>query len=55
MGLIYPPQSHILEASIRVAERIAAYIFDHGLARATRPKDIGGLIRAKVYHPSYSE
>ena len=55
VGLIYPPQSHILEASIHVAERIAAYIFDHGLARATRPKDIGALIRAKIYHPSYSE
>ena len=55
MGLIYPPQSHILEASIHVAERIAAYIFDHGLARATRPKDIGALIRANVYRPSYSE
>ena len=34
-GLIYPPQSHILEASLHVAERIAAYIFDQGLARAT--------------------
>src|SRR5271165_5550211 len=55
MGLIYPPQSHILEASIHVAERIAAYIFDHELARATRPKDIGALIRANVYRPSYSE
>ena len=55
MGLIYPPQSHILEASIHVAERIATYIFDHGLARATRPKDVGALIRANVYRPSYSE
>ena len=55
VGLIYPPQSHILEASIHVAERIAAYIFDHGLARATRPKDIGALIRAKIYDPSDSE
>ena len=55
MGLIYPPQSHILEASIHVAERIAAYIFDQGLARAPRPMDIGALIRANVYRPSYSE
>ena len=55
MGLIYPPQSHILEASFHVAERIAGYIFDHGLARAGRPKDIGALIRAKVYRPCYSE
>ena len=55
MGLIYPPQSHILEASIHVAERIATYIFDRGLARTTQPKDVGALIRANVYRPSYSE
>ena len=55
VGLIYPPQSHIFEASVHVAERIAAYIFDQGLARAPRPKDIGALIRAQVYRPAYSE
>jgi malate dehydrogenase (oxaloacetate-decarboxylating)(NADP+) len=55
MGLIYPPQSHILEASLHVAERIAAYIFDHGLAREPRPDDIGALIRARVYRPVYPE
>ena len=30
MGLIYPPQSHILDASLHVAERIATCIFDQG-------------------------
>src|SRR5271157_1291022 len=55
LGLIYPPQSHIFEASIHVAERIAAYIFDQGLARAPRPRDISALIRAHVYRPVYSE
>ncbi len=30
VGLIYPPQSRILEASLHVAERVAAYIFDKG-------------------------
>jgi malate dehydrogenase (oxaloacetate-decarboxylating)(NADP+) len=55
VGLIYPPQSHILEASVHVAERIAAYIFDEGLARAPRPKNIGALIRGEVYRPAYSE
>ena len=55
MGLIYPPQSHILKASVHVAERIAAYIFDQGLARTPRPKDIGALIRDHVYRPAYSE
>jgi malate dehydrogenase (oxaloacetate-decarboxylating)(NADP+) len=55
VGLIYPPQSHIFEVSVHVAERIAAYIFDKGVARATRPKDIGALIRAQVYRPVYAE
>jgi malate dehydrogenase (oxaloacetate-decarboxylating)(NADP+) len=55
VGLIYPPQSRILEASLHVAERVAAYIFDKGLARAPRPDDIGALIRARAYRPVYPE
>ena len=54
-GLIYPPQSQILEASLHVAERIAAYIFDQGLARVPRPDDVGALIRARAYRPVYTE
>ena len=54
-GLIYPPQSRILEASLHVAERVATYIFDKGLARVPRPDDIGGLIRARAYRPVYPE
>lgn len=55
MGLIYPPQSHILDASLHVAERIAACIFEQGLARVPRPDDIAALIRARVYRPVYPE
>jgi malate dehydrogenase (oxaloacetate-decarboxylating)(NADP+) len=54
-GLIYPPQSRILEASLHVAERIAAYIFDHGLARVPRPDDVGALVRARTYRPVYTD
>jgi malate dehydrogenase (oxaloacetate-decarboxylating)(NADP+) len=54
-GLIYPPQSHILDSSLHVAERIATHIFDKGFARAARPKDIGALIRMRAYHPGYGE
>lgn len=53
MGLIYPPQSHILDASLHVAERIATFIFDQGLARVKRPGDIGALIRDRAYQPIY--
>jgi malate dehydrogenase (oxaloacetate-decarboxylating)(NADP+) len=54
-GLIYPPQSRILEASLHVAERIAAFIFDQGLARVPKPDDVGALIRARAYRPVYAE
>src|SRR6266403_1051070 len=53
-GLIYPPQSDILRASLHVAERIATGIFDQGLAGVPKPDDIGALIRARAYKPVYS-
>jgi malate dehydrogenase (oxaloacetate-decarboxylating)(NADP+) len=55
VGLIYPPQSRILEASLHVAERVTAYIFDKGLARVARPADLGAWIRARAYRPAYPE
>jgi malate dehydrogenase (oxaloacetate-decarboxylating)(NADP+) len=54
-GLIYPPQSRILEASLHVAERIAAAIFDRGLAGVPRPDDIGAFVRGRAYRPVYPE
>ena len=53
VGLIYPPQSKILTASLKVAEKIAAHIFERGLARVPRPKDVTGLIAEKAYVPAY--
>src|SRR5262244_699093 len=53
-GLIYPPQSRILDASLHVAERVAAYIFDNGLTRTPQPDDVSSLIRSRAYHPVYS-
>jgi malate dehydrogenase (oxaloacetate-decarboxylating)(NADP+) len=54
-GLIYPPQTDILSASLHVAERIATGIFEQGLAGVPRPDDIGALIRARAYKPVYPE
>jgi malate dehydrogenase (oxaloacetate-decarboxylating)(NADP+) len=53
-GLIYPPQSQILRASLHVATRVAEYIFDKNLARVSKPNDIGELIRARAYRPVYA-
>jgi len=53
MGLIYPPQSRILEASLHVAERVAEHIYDAGLARTERRADIGAYVRSRTYQPAY--
>jgi malate dehydrogenase (oxaloacetate-decarboxylating)(NADP+) len=53
-GLIYPPQSQILAASLHVATRVAELIFDKGLARVERPGDVAALIRARAYRPEYA-
>jgi malate dehydrogenase (oxaloacetate-decarboxylating)(NADP+) len=54
-GLIYPPQSRILEVSLKVAEQVAACIFDQDVARVPRPADVGALIRERTYRPVYTE
>ena len=37
VGLIYPPQSKILTASLHVAERVADYIFEQRLCASSAP------------------
>jgi len=54
VGLIYPPQSRILDVSLHAAERIATYIFDQGFSRLSRPADIGALVRSRAYRPVYA-
>ena len=53
IGLIYPPQSKIFEASVHVAIRVAEYVFDQHLASVDRPKDVAALIKESVYRPAY--
>jgi malate dehydrogenase (oxaloacetate-decarboxylating)(NADP+) len=52
-GSIYPPQTNILEIEIKTAARVAKVVFDKGLARVDRPKDIEAFIRGHVYKPEY--
>jgi malate dehydrogenase (oxaloacetate-decarboxylating)(NADP+) len=54
-GLIYPPQSRILDASLEVAAQVAACIFDHGLARVPRPENVAALIKERTYRPVYAD
>ncbi len=54
-GLLYPLQSNILETEIKTAARVAALVFDLGLAKVERPKDMEAYIRSLVYVPEYAE
>jgi malate dehydrogenase (oxaloacetate-decarboxylating)(NADP+) len=55
LGMLFPPQSNILEIEIQTAARVAALVFDAGLARVDRPADIVAFIREHVYKPEYSK
>jgi len=53
LGMLYPPQSNILEVEIKTAARVAKLVFDGGLARVDRPADMEAFIREHVYSPEY--
>ncbi len=52
-GLIYPPQSGILAASLNVATRIAEHIFETNGASVERPSDVAAFIQAGQYRAIY--
>ena len=53
LGMLFPPQSNILEVEIQTAARVAQLVFDSGLARVERPDDMVTFIRQHVYKPVY--
>lgn len=54
MGMLFPPQSNILDTEVRTAERIARLVFERSLARVDRPKDTSAWLRAMLYKPEYT-
>jgi malate dehydrogenase (oxaloacetate-decarboxylating)(NADP+) len=53
LGMLFPPQSNILEIEVQTAARVAKLVFDAGLARVDRPTDMVAFIRQHVYKPEY--
>jgi malate dehydrogenase (oxaloacetate-decarboxylating)(NADP+) len=53
LGMLFPPQSNILEVEVQTAARVAKLVFDAGLARVDRPADMVAFIRKHVYRPEY--
>jgi malate dehydrogenase (oxaloacetate-decarboxylating)(NADP+) len=52
-GMLYPPQANMLETELAVAARVAANIFERGLARVQKPSDMDAFIRQHTYKPDY--
>ena len=52
-GLLYPPQSGILETEMHAAVRVAEAIFDMKLAGVARPQDMAAFIASHMYKPEY--
>ena len=52
MGLIYPPQSTILNTELYAAERVAEVIFASNLATVPVPKDIPTFVRSQTDNPN---
>jgi malate dehydrogenase (oxaloacetate-decarboxylating)(NADP+) len=53
LGMLFPPQSNILEVEVQTAVRVAKLVFDSGLARVDRPANMETFIRRHVYKPEY--
>ncbi len=53
LGLLFPLQKDVLEAEVRTAGAVATVIFDRGLARVERPRDVDPWLRGLLYRPEY--
>jgi malate dehydrogenase (oxaloacetate-decarboxylating)(NADP+) len=54
-GRIYPRLSRIREVSIAIGVAVAEVAFRRGLAKTSRPDDLVGHVKAKMYDPVYAE
>jgi malate dehydrogenase (oxaloacetate-decarboxylating)(NADP+) len=53
LGMLFPPQSNILETEIKTAAGVARVVFDSNLAGVERPDDCEAFIRSQRYYPEY--
>ena len=54
-GLLYPPQSSILDTEIKAAVRVAETIFERKLAGVAKPGDMAAFIASHVYNAEYQK
>ena len=54
MGLVYPPQSRLLQTELAVARRVAEVAFQSKLASLPEPASLEAQIASLAYDPSYA-
>ena len=52
-GMLFPPQSKILEVEITTATRVAEAVFERGEATVDKPTDVRAWIESLIYKPEY--
>jgi malate dehydrogenase (oxaloacetate-decarboxylating)(NADP+) len=53
-GLLYPPQSQILETEVTVAVKVAETIFARKLTDVEMPRDARSFVEGQLYKPEYT-
>ena len=53
LGMLFPPQSNILEVAIKTAASVAKLIFEKNLAEVHQPDDFEEFIRDHVFEAAY--
>jgi malate dehydrogenase (oxaloacetate-decarboxylating)(NADP+) len=53
-GLLYPPQSTILETEVAVAVQVAETIFKRGMAGVDKPADVRKFVEGQLYQPEHA-
>jgi malate dehydrogenase (oxaloacetate-decarboxylating)(NADP+) len=54
LGMLFPPQSNILDTEVRTAERVAELVFEGNLARVDPPRNLSDWLRGMLYNPKYT-
>ena len=55
LGRIYPSLSRIREVSVNIALAVAKIVFARGLTAMPKPVDLLGLIKSRMFDPTYKE
>jgi malate dehydrogenase (oxaloacetate-decarboxylating)(NADP+) len=53
-GLLYPPQSHILDTGVAVAVKVAETVLARRLAGVEEPRDVRSFVEGQLYKPEYT-